>query len=214
MCKCDCGNTTIVSQSNLCRKNKPTRSCGCAVTLDAANAANFVDGTNLGNIKTNKALPNSGTGIRGVYYSKSQGIYVANIGFRGKQYVLKTSKDINVCIAARKEAEKRIYGDFLEWYEKDLKSKHKNQKKRRYGFSKYRRFLYYIKLFSHIFSNSSIPCIIVSVLFKFIFSEHFLIRSDSLLEILKCRLTFLGSSDFIGLPIFFCRYKNNHHSLS
>ena len=29
VCKCDCGNTTIVKSVNLTRKTRPTRSCGC-----------------------------------------------------------------------------------------------------------------------------------------------------------------------------------------
>lgn len=31
-CKCDCGNEVIVNASNLLRKNKGTRSCGCLVS--------------------------------------------------------------------------------------------------------------------------------------------------------------------------------------
>lgn len=125
LCKCDCGKTAVVAQNNLCRKGRPTRSCGCAATLDAANYNNIVDSTNVGNIKTDKATSRSSTGIRGVHFSKTQGLYVATIGFQHKQYVLKSSTDINVCIKARKEAEKQIFGDFLEWYEKEFKKENK-----------------------------------------------------------------------------------------
>lgn len=123
VCRCDCGNTTVVSQNNLCRKNRGTKSCGCLATLDAANDANIVCGTNIGNIKTDKAQSN--TGVKGVYYSKSRGLYIAQIGFQGQQYTLKASTDINVCIAARKEAENRIFGEFLEWYN-EVKGKNKD----------------------------------------------------------------------------------------
>lgn len=115
-CKCKCGNICYVSQNNLTRKNG-TKSCGCLVTLVRANEANIVQGTNVGNIKRNIALSNSTTGIKGVYYSKTQGLYIATIGFQGKQYYLISSTDINICINARKDAEKQIYGNFLEWYE-------------------------------------------------------------------------------------------------
>lgn len=117
LCECECGRKTIVAQNNLCRKTHAIISCGCAVTLDNANEANIAYGTNIGNIKTNKALPNSQTGIRGVHYSKTSGLYIATIGFQGKQYVLKSSTNIDECITAREEAEKNIFGDFLEWYE-------------------------------------------------------------------------------------------------
>ncbi len=54
----------------------------------------------------------------------------------------------------------------------------------------------------HFFSINSIPYKIVSVRFKPSLSEHFFIRSDSLWVILRCKLTSLGSADFMGLPIF------------
>ncbi len=123
LCQCKCGNTCYVSQNNLLRGTRGTKSCGCISDLDKANKANMVDGTNLGALKSHKAFANSSTGIRGVCYSKARKAYVANIGFKGKQYVLTTSKDIQVCIAARKQAEKEIYGEFLEWYEQ-----YKNEK--------------------------------------------------------------------------------------
>lgn len=125
LCKCDCGKTAVVAQNNLCRKGRPTRSCGCDITLGSANQINFVGGTNVGNIKTDKATSRSSTGIRGVYFSKSLGKYVATIGFQHKHYTLKVSSDINVCIAARKKAEKQVFGDFLEWYDKEYKNSNK-----------------------------------------------------------------------------------------
>lgn len=116
-CICECGNICYVAQSNLTRKENGIKSCGCLSTLDKANKANIVDGTNVGNIKRKEALPNSKTGIKGVHYSNSQGLYIATIGFQGKQYTLARSANIDVCIAARKEAEHRIHDNFLEWYE-------------------------------------------------------------------------------------------------
>lgn len=115
-CRCDCGNICYVSQNNLCRTEKATKSCGCIVNLDAANKANFVQGTNVGNIKRKEALSNSSLGIKGVYYSKTQGLYIATIGFQGKQYHLKSSTNLQECINARKKAEQEMFGDFLEWY--------------------------------------------------------------------------------------------------
>ncbi|MBP1549352.1 MAG: hypothetical protein J6A05_05050 [Oscillospiraceae bacterium] len=118
-CICDCGKITYVSANNL--KKGTTKSCGCAVTLEKAQEANIVNGTNIGNIKSKSTRSN--VGIRGVYYCKSRGLYVAHIGFKGKQYQIKTSTNIEECIAARQEAEKRIFGEFLEWYEEYKKNK-------------------------------------------------------------------------------------------
>lgn len=120
-CKCDCGNICYVPQNNLCRKVEATKSCGCNISLDEANKSNIVQGTNVGNIKRKEALSNSSLGIKGVYYSKTQGLYVATIGFQGKQYHLKSSTNLQECINARQKAEQEIFGNFLEWYNKEYK---------------------------------------------------------------------------------------------
>lgn len=120
VCVCDCGNICLVSQNNLCRKISGTKSCGCKVSLDKANETNIIEGTNLGQIKSNTVFKNSKTGIRGVFYSESTGMYVATIGWQSKQYILRKSKNVDECTAARKEAENRIFSDFLEWYEKKI----------------------------------------------------------------------------------------------
>lgn len=127
-CKCECGNTCFVAQGNLCRKtDKATKSCGCLVSLDAANEANFVDGTNAGNVVNRTALSNSKTGVRGVYFTK--GVYVSTIYFQGKRYYLGQSTDLEKMIRIRKAAEQIVYGDFLEWYEKYREELQLNRKK-------------------------------------------------------------------------------------
>lgn len=107
-----------MAQNNLMRKSRPTRSCGCLNSLDKANDANFISGTNVGFIKSDKvSKSNKTTGVRGVCYIKSQGRYIAYITFQHKRYHLKSSKDIEECIKARKEAEENVFGNFLEWLE-------------------------------------------------------------------------------------------------
>lgn len=115
-CRCDCGNICFVAQNNLCRKKKPTISCGCAISLENANKANIVDHTSVGNIRTKEATSRSKTGVKGVYPNQYGG-YTATIRFKNKVYYLCSSQDINVCIAARKEAEKRLHDNFLEFYD-------------------------------------------------------------------------------------------------
>ena len=122
-CICSCENHNIVYVITSQLTSGHTKSCGCLVSLTKANEVNIVQGTNVGNIKRNTALPNSITGIKGVHYSKTQGLYIATIGFQGKQYYLVFSTDINICINARKDAEKQIYSNFLEWYENRKKNR-------------------------------------------------------------------------------------------
>ena len=121
LCQCDCGNTTIVSQSNLCRQTKPTKSCGCLVTLDEANNRNIVEDTNVGNIRSTTLSKRNTTGVKGVCYLKSRGMYQAYITFQKRQYVLLTSSSFEKCVEARKKAEKNIFGDFLKWYDENYK---------------------------------------------------------------------------------------------
>ena len=122
LCQCDCGNTCYVAQSNLCRKTqKATKSCGCALSLEAANAVNIVDGTNAGNVINRTALSNSRSGVRGVCFSPARGMYIASITFQGKTYYLGASTDFEYLCKVRKEAENKVYGNFIEWYMKEIK---------------------------------------------------------------------------------------------
>jgi len=61
---------------------------------------------------------NSSTGIKGVSRMKS-GQYRAYINFRRKQYHLGSYDTPDEAAKARKEAEEKIYGEFLEWYQKE-----------------------------------------------------------------------------------------------
>lgn len=114
-CLCDCGKTCFVAQNNLCRKKRSTISCGCAVSLDRANEENIVEHTNVGNIRRKEAMSRSKTGIKGVY--KCGDRYTATIHFQKKSYYLCSSKDLEKCVKARKEAESHLFGSFLEWYD-------------------------------------------------------------------------------------------------
>ena len=113
--KCDCGNLTTAHQGNLHKGQKT--SCGCSVSLDRANRANIVEGTNVGNIRSKTLSKRNTSGVRGVHFCKSRQLWIATIGFQGKQYTLRASTSKDECILARKEAEEALFGDFLEWYD-------------------------------------------------------------------------------------------------
>lgn len=115
-CQCDCGNTTIVRQNNLCKKSdKATKSCGCLISLENANKINITEDTNIGNI-TNITIPkNNTTGVKGVCYRSKTNNYSAYITFQKKRYYLKTGT-FEECVRIRKEAEEKLFGEFLQWY--------------------------------------------------------------------------------------------------
>lgn len=129
-CLCDCGKKCVVRADTL--KCGMTMSCDCLATekrvesgkkiIAIANEKNIVDGVNVAAVKSAlscKNQSNNTSGHRGVCYDKSVGVYKAYIKFKGKQYYLGSSTDINKCVALRKEAEQKIFGDFIEWYEKN-----------------------------------------------------------------------------------------------
>ena len=78
---------------------------------------NSVYGTNLISIGGNRSVnKNNTSGCNGVSYHEKNRKWRAYITFQHKQYYLGMYENIEDAIAARKEAEERIYGNFLEWY--------------------------------------------------------------------------------------------------
>lgn len=79
-----------------------------------------VEGTNILSIKPDRAVnKNSTTGYKGVNQYKS-GKYRAYIVFKRKQYHLGTFDTLQQAVEARRNAEKKIFGNFIEWYSKEF----------------------------------------------------------------------------------------------
>ncbi|MBS4930892.1 MAG: hypothetical protein KH020_06100 [Clostridiales bacterium] len=83
-------------------------------------AINQIQGTSIGTISSKKIYKNNTSGYKGVCEVKKggigQGIWIAQIGFKGERYYLGRYYNIEDAVFARKEAEKNLYGNFLEWY--------------------------------------------------------------------------------------------------
>lgn len=116
-----CGNESTIDQRHL----GVTKSCSCTRRKNISAGKSFrdqlcADGTFIPGISPERALnKNSTTGVRGisVLHTKNCGErYRAYIYFRRKQYTLGTYATIEEATEARKEAEERIYGNFLLWY--------------------------------------------------------------------------------------------------
>lgn len=112
-CRCDCGRELTVRQSNL--QTGHTVSCGCR--RDIENGIHFVNGTSVERIRSGALPANNTSGVRGVYWSQRQGRWAAQITFRGKKYHLGSFGALEDAAKARKKAEERLYGEFLEWYD-------------------------------------------------------------------------------------------------
>lgn len=137
LCRCNCGKEIYASTYLLRIGN--VQSCGCfkseSSRLNArkALANNTVAfGTDLKKIR--KSVMNckgrGQTGYRGVFPCGNKK-YRARITFRKKVYDLGVFAHIEDAIAARKEAEDQLYGNFLAWYEKEGKGKRERAVKER-----------------------------------------------------------------------------------
>lgn len=123
-CKCECGNETFTHGHNL--RNGGVQSCGCLkrelnfVTVEHARKIltekYLVEGTNIAKISSKTIPSNNTSGVRGVSWYKSWGRWVATIIFKGKKYYLGSFKNLDDAAKARKNAEEKVYGEFLEWY--------------------------------------------------------------------------------------------------
>lgn len=116
-CICDCGNEAIVGQTAL--QNGKTKSCGCQQKTAYINNLKLIDGTSvtiLESIRRERMISTNSSGYNGVYLNKKNGKWVAQITFKGKTYYLGSFMKIEDAAKARKIAEERIYGEFLEWY--------------------------------------------------------------------------------------------------
>lgn len=78
----------------------------------------FFEGTQPSKIQLDKTPTKANkSGVVGVNWDKSRNKWQATIRFKGKKYNLGRFDDIQDAIDARKEAEKQLFGSFIEWYE-------------------------------------------------------------------------------------------------
>lgn len=123
LCHCDCGNEIVYSTKAL--RNDKVISCGCALRDSAAakivkqNVVGHFDGTTISAINPErKANKNSQTGVKGVYWSNSEGCYIAKIGFKSKTITIGRFQALSAAIAARKAAEDEYFKPEIEKYHK------------------------------------------------------------------------------------------------
>jgi hypothetical protein len=122
-CICDCNAKTDILLSRIL--DGASQSCGHDTNKNLQKGRDLINiasktGTSILSIDGRHTLnKNSSTGVNGVSYNAQTGRYRAYIHFRRKQYNLGMYDNLNDAAAARKNAEKEIYGNFLTWYEKE-----------------------------------------------------------------------------------------------
>lgn len=113
ICQCTCGNVIKCTASDLGWR----RSCGCSDEIEKEKHTKVSIALNGGH----KVRKDNSSGVNGVH--RANGKWGAVITFRKKVYWLGTFEDVRDAISARKEAERHLYGNFIEWYETSYKNK-------------------------------------------------------------------------------------------
>lgn len=123
LCKCTCGNTTIVTGSHL--RSGYVKSCGCRASINAlkqlpgARKKAFRDGT-IVSIKNDKARSN--TGIKGI--SKlNTGYYKVALELRKHRRFVNLYASLASAIKARKEAEEQYFAPIIKKWQIEDSSK-------------------------------------------------------------------------------------------
>ena len=115
-CRCECGNITYKATDKL--TNPDLSMCNeCAEKYAATKMrekAGFVGGTQITKITSNKLTTANTSGCRGVYFDSRTGKYRARLKFKGKLMNFGSYANFEEAVKARKEAERLIYGEFLD----------------------------------------------------------------------------------------------------
>lgn len=123
-CECQCENKNIVYVPLAMLQDGSIKSYGCVgkeswhkngVRLGNKAKEYCIDGTSAASLVTKRSKANT-SGYKGVCFCKNTNKWRAYISFKGKRYYLGDFKDIELAAEARKEAEKNLFGNFLEWY--------------------------------------------------------------------------------------------------
>ena len=114
-CRCDCGQEREYPAKTLLEGK--AQSCGCLKHENDAlqRTLHYIDGTcvefleNMGKLRSNNT-----SGYPGLKYVR--GKWEARISFKKRTYYLGAFADKAEAIRVRKEAEQRVFGEFLDWY--------------------------------------------------------------------------------------------------
>lgn len=115
MCRCDCGNTVTVTESNLVYGTY--RSCGCLRREYQENVSknlHLIDGTCVELLGRKKRSDNT-SGYPGVC-RRENNRYRVYIGFKGKRFNLGTFDNYEDAVCARMDAEEKIHQGFINAY--------------------------------------------------------------------------------------------------
>lgn len=119
LCKCECGNMTVVSSGNL--RSGGTKSCGCLRTVPEGSIAPLLEhlekslaveqGTSAYTLVRKSATNTSGR--KGVSFDSQRGKWIGHLGFKGKKYkkLFDTKEE---AVRYREELEEELFRPVIE----------------------------------------------------------------------------------------------------
>lgn len=146
-CLCECPKCRKEFEIQLNKFNR-TKSCGCIVSEKSSEnmksgwenttSQGIEDNTQVFSMISKTKSKNNTSGTRGVSFNKRSGKWTAYIGFQRKLIYLGRYSKMEDAIAARKDAEEKIYGGFIEEFKKEhperwkiIESSHEKAQKRK-----------------------------------------------------------------------------------
>lgn len=129
-CRCDCGKEIVLPTRYLTSGEK--NSCGCLLAESSAarvnEAVGHYAGTTISGIRPERGPnKNNTSGVKGVYWSSREQLWIAKIGVQSKNITLGRFRSLDDAEKARKEAEEKYYAPIIDAYEKEHESKKTNK---------------------------------------------------------------------------------------
>lgn len=122
LCRCECGNETIVATKRL--RDGHRTSCGCdkehfgePPCVAGRASLTFRDGTCVEMLRANTVRRNNTSGVPGVDWMERKRLWRATICFKGKRYYLGGFRNFEEAVQARKRGEKQFFDSFLQEFD-------------------------------------------------------------------------------------------------
>jgi len=129
LCRCDCGREVAVKTYHL--RSGHTKSCGCLLGGSDARASKqrgrtpeqlrrirerltYIDGTCVEMLAAKTVRRNNTSGVPGVDWRATKGLWRASICFKGKRYYLGCYRKFEDAVKARKRGEEELHDKFLQ----------------------------------------------------------------------------------------------------
>lgn len=113
VCRCEaCGSEKVVKTRDL-RRGAAT-SCGCQWKKRGVEQMQYVDGTCIEMLRSNKVRKNNSTGYTGVSYDAKNKKYRAEITMQGKRHYLGRYATLEQAVNVRNQAKQQLHDAFVE----------------------------------------------------------------------------------------------------